>query len=190
MNYLGSKVFWIAVMLTTIFAAPALAQDDSRVDVSAGYASLHAYDGGATFPRGWFGSVGADVAGPLAAIGDVSGSYKSMGGLDIRIGVRIHTFMGGPRVQWRSHRVAPYAQMLFGVARSASIFTVPEETLSDVRHHFAMAPGGGVDVQLSNRVAARVGANLRLIRSEIGTPTGSEMFTFQELQLIAGIVVR
>ena len=177
-------------MLTASFAAPALAQDASRAEASAGYSSMRDYDGDATFPRGWFASLGADVAGPLAVVGDVSGSYKSMGGLDVRVGVRIHTFMGGPRVRWRGHRVAPYAQMLFGVARTATTFRLPEETLSDARHNFAIAPGGGIDVQLSRRAAARVGTSLRLIRSETGTPTGSEPFTFRELQLIAGVVIR
>jgi hypothetical protein len=185
-----SHVFWIAIMLATVFGAPAFAQDDSRVDVSAGYSSMRDYDGNATFPRGWFASAGADVAGPLAMIGDVSGSYKSMGGLNVHVGVRIHTFMGGPRVQWRGRRVAPYAQMLFGVARTSTTFRLPEETLSDARHNFALAPGGGIDVRLSSRAAARVGTSLRLIRSEMGTPTGSEPFTFRELQLIAGVVVR
>jgi hypothetical protein len=165
-NHLSS-VLWSAVMLATAFAAPARAQDASRAEASAGYSSMRDYDGNATFPRGWFASLGADVAGPLAVVGDVSGSYK-----------------------WRAHRVAPYAQMLFGIARTATTFRLSEATLSDARHNFAIAPGGGIDVQLSRRAAARVGTSLRLIRSEMGTPTGSEPFTFRELQLIAGVVVR
>ena len=185
-----SNLFWIGVLLTTLLATPAFAQNDSRLDVSGGYSSMRDYDGDATFPRGWFASLGADIFGPLTMVGDVSGSYKSMGGLDVRVGVRIHTFMGGPRVQWQGSRLAPYAQMLFGVARTATTYRSPEETLSDARHNFAMAPGGGIDVQLTNRLAARVGANVRWIRSEMSTPTGSEPFTFRELQVIAGVVVR
>ena len=58
-----STLFWIVVIFAALPASPARAQDGSRVDVSAGYSSLRDYDGGPTFLRGWFGSVGADVAG-------------------------------------------------------------------------------------------------------------------------------
>ena len=148
------------------------------------------YDGDVTFPRGWFASVAVDLAGPLALAGDASGSYKSMGGLDIDLSMNIHTVMGGPRLVWRTGRVAPYGQMLFGVARFATTFTIPGETLSDAQTHFAMAPGGGIDLRFSDRGAVRLGASIRWIRSETFTPTGSEPFTFREFQFITGMVFR
>jgi hypothetical protein len=184
------NALWIALALIIVSATPARAQDDSPVDVSVGYSSMRDYDGEVTFPRGWFATLGADVVGPLAVVGDVGGSYKSMGGLDVRVAVRLHTVMGGPRAQWQLGRVAPYAQMLFGVARMSTTFFLPGEKLSDARHHLALAPGGGLDVQLTNRVAVRGGASLRLLRSEMSTPSGSESFTFRELQVIAGVVIR
>ena len=99
-------------------------------ELAGGYSLMRDYDGDATFPGGWFASVAADVAGPLAVVGDASGSYKSMGGLDVNLSTNIHTFMGGPRLAWRASRVEPYVQMLFGVARFSTTYTLSEERLS------------------------------------------------------------
>jgi hypothetical protein len=183
----------LAWLVLTVALAPrpaAWAQDSGRVEVAGGYSWLRDYEGVATFPRGWFASVASDMKGPLALVGEASGSYKSMGGLDIELSLGIHTFMGGPRVVRHGGRLHPYAQMLFGISRMATRYTLPDETLSAARHHLAMAPGGGLDVSISERAAVRVGTSLRLIRAEQSTPTGSERFNYRELQVLAGIVVR
>lgn len=179
-------------MLAIAAAVPnrALAQSDSGFEVAGGYGFLRDVDGDATFPRGWFASVAGDVAGPISLVGDFGGNYKSMGGLDVELSMSIHTLMGGPRFRPRSARTAPYVQMLFGVARTASTFELPDERLTSARNDFAMTPGGGVDVRLSDRAALRFGANLRLIRAETFTASGSEPFTYKEIQFIAGMVVR
>lgn len=181
---------WIA--LAVVVAAPrhAAAQDERRVEFAGGYSLMRDYDGDVTFPRGWFASVAADIAGPLALVGDVSGSYKSMGGLDIEMSLKNHTFLGGPRLAWRANRVWPYVQMLFGATRFSTTYTLPGERLSDAQNHFALVPGGGIDIPFSSRGAIRVGANFRLIRSETYTPTGSEPFTYREFQFITGFVIR
>lgn len=185
-----SLALWIALLATVAVSTSAAAQDDRRVELAAGYSVMRDYDGDATFPRGWFASVAADVAGPLALAGEASGSYKSMGGLDVEVSVNIHTFLGGPRFRWRTGGVTPYAQMLFGVSRFATTYTLPDETLSDGRNDFAMAPGVGIDLPFSERGAIRVGASMRFIRTETFTPTGPEPFTFREFQFIAGVVIR
>ena len=181
---------WIALLIAVAVPASSAAQDERRVEVAGGYSAMRDYDGDVTFPLGWFASVAADVAGPLSVAGEASGSYKSMGGLDVEVSTHIHAFTGGPRFVWRTGRVAPYAQMLFGVARFGTTYTLPEETLSDARNYFTMAPGGGIDFRLSERGALRLGASMRLIRAEMGTPTGEEPFTYREFQFVAGIVFR
>jgi hypothetical protein len=80
--------------------------------------------------------------------------------------------------------------MLFGAARFSTTFTLPGERLSDAQNYFAMAPGGGIDIPFSGRGAVRLGANIRLIRSETYTPTGSEPFTYREFQFTTGVVIR
>ena len=185
-----SRAVPIALVLALAVPRHAAAQDERRVEVAGGYSLMRDDDGDATFPLGWFASVAADVAGPLALVGEASGSYKSMGGLDINVSTNIHTFMGGPRLTWRASRVAPYVQMLFGGARFSTTFTLPEERLSDAQNYFAMAPGGGIDIPFSGRGAVRVGANIRWIRAEQYTTNGPEPFTFREFQFITGVVIR
>ena len=180
-------------MLTLVAAAVpkhAFAQDARRIEVAGGYSYMQDYDGEATFPRGWFASIAADVAGPVAIVGEATGNYKSMGGLDIDLSMNSHTFMAGPRLFWRSDRVEPYVQMLFGVARMATTYELPEESLSTARSNFAMSPGAGIDIPFSERGALRVGAAVRFIRAETFTATGSEPFTFREFQFVAGVVLR
>jgi hypothetical protein len=114
-----------------------------------------------------------------------------MDGLDVALSVSSHAFMGGPRfVFLRTDRVAPYAQMLFGIARTAAVYELPEETLSAAQNNFAMAPGGGIDIRFSERAAVRLGANIRLIRSKTFTLMGPEPYTVREFLFIAGIVFR
>ena len=185
-----SRAVWICLVLAVGVPQNAAAQNERRVELAGGYALMRDYEGDATFPGGWFASVAADIAGPLTLVGDVSGSYKSMGGLDINVSTSIHTFMAGPRFVWRASRVAPYLQMLLGAARFSTTFTLPGERLSDAQNYFAMAPGGGIDIPFSGRGAVRLGANIRLIRSETYTLTGSEPFTFREFQLTTGLVFR
>ena len=185
-----SRAVWITLVLAVALPRHAAAQYERRVELAGGYSLMRDYDGDATFPGGWFASVAADVAGPLAVVGDASGSYKSMGGLDVIVSTNIHTFMGGPRLVWRASRVAPYVQMLFGGARFSTTYTLPGERLSDAQNYFAMASGGGIDIPFSGRGAVRLGASIRLIRSETSTPTGSEPFTYREFQFITGVVIR
>jgi outer membrane protein with beta-barrel domain len=186
-----SRVPWIVLMLAAAVPQQAVAQDQSRVELAGGYAYMHDYDGDASFPRGWFASIGADVAGPVALVGEASGSYKSMDGLDVGLSVSSHAFVGGPRVVFlRTDRVAPYAQMLFGIARTSTVYELPEERLSSAQNNFAMAPGGGIDIRFSERAAFRLGANFRLIRSETFTLTGTEPYTIREFLFIAGVAFR
>jgi len=97
--------------------------------------------------------------------------------------------MGGPRLQWQAGRVAPYAQMLFGLARIASSMDFAGETFSAAQNNFGMAPGGGVDIRFSDRGAMRAGASLRAIRAD-RFMDGSERYTYYEFQVIAGVVFR
>ena len=80
--------------------------------------------------------------------------------------------------------------MLLGLGRIATTFELPEERVSDAQNYFAMAPGGGIDIRVSHRSAVRVGASIRLVKTETFTPSGVEPFTLREFQFIAGVVVR
>ena len=61
------RALWVVL---TLVAAPkfAVAQDQGRIEVAGGYFMMDDYDSDMTFPGGWFGSLGVDVAGPVAAV--------------------------------------------------------------------------------------------------------------------------
>ena len=163
--------------------------------MAGGYALMNDRDADLTFPRGWFGSLAVDVTGPFAVVGEASGTYKSMSvvesltELDVDFSASSHTFMGGPRVTWRPGRLAPYAQVLFGLSRIASSLDLSEGTATAAQNNFAMAPGGGVDLRFSDRGALRVGGSVRFIRADRFLP-GSERYTFHEFVFITGVVFR
>jgi hypothetical protein len=75
-RHLSRVLLWIVL---TLVAAPkhAVAQDPGRFEVAGGYLALEDYDSDMTFPGGWFGSLALDVAGPVAAMSEATGSYKS-----------------------------------------------------------------------------------------------------------------
>ena len=187
----------VIVLMLVAASKPAAAQDHGRIEVAGGYLLMKSHDDDMTFPRGWFGSVAFDIVGPLAVVGEASGSYKSISEFDAMSGVgadfsaSTHAFMGGPRLTWRMGRVAPHTQMLFGLSRiSSSVeWTNGVSSGTFARNNFAMTPGGGVDLWFSNRSAIRVGGSVRLIRADRFGP-GSERYTFKEFQFITGVVFR
>jgi hypothetical protein len=181
----------IALLIASGTPRAAAAQtDEGRVDVAGGYAWLRDYDGGLTFPRGWFASVGAGLAGPLGVVGDASGSHESQVGLDIKFSMSILGLVAGPRIAVPIRRVTPFAQILFGLTRFKTTFAMPEETISDTANHFATQFGGGVDIHVTRHLSSRVGVHRRLVRSETFTETGSQPFTYREFQWFAGLVLR
>lgn len=98
----------------------------------------------------------------------------------------MHSFLAGPRVMSQQGMVTVFGQVLFGgvhsstdVSGSASGVTV---SFSESETDFAIQPGGGVDVKLSDNVGARVGFNFRAIRPSDDGEWG------KVVQVVAGIV--
>jgi outer membrane protein OmpA-like peptidoglycan-associated protein len=72
------------------------------------------------------------------------------------------TFLFGPRVSFRHHRLTPFLQVLAGAARASEVTVngctgsmlacqpLPEETA------FALTAGGGLDLRLNHRIALRL----------------------------------
>jgi hypothetical protein len=64
-------------------AAPAAAQDASKVDVSGGYQYLQAKETGddtyTKFSAGWYGDVSFNVHPMFGVVADVGGNYKTIG---------------------------------------------------------------------------------------------------------------
>jgi len=95
-------------------------------------------------------------------VGETGGNYKTVSVLGTDVNFRVHSFLGGVRVQNRRPKVMPFGQFLVGVAR-ASVNLLGE---GDSSNGFAMQPGGGVDIPLTSSLGARVQGDFRMIRLE------------------------
>lgn len=181
--------------------APSAAQDIDTmpvplVEVSMGYAFQRTSTED-RFPGGWYFSGAGNLSQWFAVVGEASGSYRSEestgGTLALSDKSQIYTFMGGPRFFHKTGRVVPFGQMLFGVAshrlqqtetRSGEGFGAGTHTWSDSSTAFAMQPGGGITVYLTERVGVRAAGDYRVtidsnndaVLHEVRFLTG---FTFQ-----------
>jgi hypothetical protein len=131
------------------FAVPAMAQNSSKVDVSGGYNLLHVPD--QTLPGGWYADVAGNVTPVVGVVGQVTGNYKNIDVAGLSVKERIHTFMGGVRVNAPSASgVVPFGQALFGDAH----FSGDQASSDDA----ALQLGGGVKfMPAGSTVGAQVG---------------------------------
>lgn len=109
-------------------------------------------------PKGWHSSFSANLNHWLGAVADFSGHYghqefvTALGAAEA--GTDVHTFLFGPRFSYRwDERMTPFGHALFGLARihrdGTAFFGETTE------HPFAMAIGGGIDFNLTDRFAVR-----------------------------------
>ncbi len=101
--------------------------------------------------------------------------------------------VGGPRFHVQAGSVRPYFHALFGVARSLRKIGFFAHTAT----HWAIQPGGGVDVDMTPNTAFRIQADYRLTMyptpdqsnpgASLVNPDGED---FRELSFSLGVVVR
>jgi hypothetical protein len=147
----------------------AQSNEPRRYEAAIGYQFMHDQDIAkqdpdlsANFPAGWMVSGGARLVGWIRAIGEVSSTSKTLDIPGDKPKVRISTFMAGPRVAGTARAaISPFGQVLFGAARATTSLLSVSETVS----HFSYQPGGGVDLNLSDRFGVRVEGDYRIIRT-------------------------
>lgn len=139
------KVF-VVFAFVLVLSLSAAAQDTPAAEFFGGYsyARVDASPASDLNLHGWNASIAGNVNRWLGFVGDFSGHYGSPSGVD----VSDHTFMFGPRVTARSEKATPFFHALFGGARASGL-GVSETS-------FAMALGGGIDVNAGQHVAIRV----------------------------------
>jgi opacity protein-like surface antigen len=137
-------------------ASPVWGQDDyPRGEVFAGYSYFNAdlvvqRKGGHGFEVSGAGNFHRNVGVEV----DFSGHYKDILGVN----VSNYLLLGGPRFTARYERATPFVHALFGLAHTRA--------LGQSSNNFAMALGGGVDINVSPHVAIRaVQADYVLIRA-------------------------
>ena len=126
------------------------AQDAPKAEVFGGYSYLRANPGlGAPGfnLNGGSGSISYNLSSAIGIVADFGGYHASnIYGSGVSGNIFSYTF--GPKFVYRSGKVEPFAQALFGGARASGGGTN--------NNAFAMALGGGVDVKATEHVAIRL----------------------------------
>jgi hypothetical protein len=119
-----------ALSQTSLFAADVL-----KGELFGGYAFINNSSPRMT-THGWEASYQFKVDNKVGIVGDVGGYYKG--------GVRTHTFMGGPQVNFQTDKANVFGRALFGgVAFTGG-------------HGFLMGYGGGIDIKAAHALDVRV----------------------------------
>jgi hypothetical protein len=109
---------------------------------------------------GWQGSVNGNLTHHLAIVGDFGGQYKTIAGIPMNS----YQFLFGPRIVFRAPRITPFVHAMFGGVKEGvgsfsftdplSGVTITTPGVSSTGLGLAM--GGGLDVNLNDRLALRV----------------------------------
>jgi opacity protein-like surface antigen len=146
------KLFLLAAVL--FVAAPTARAQDSypSSEIFGGYAYLNADDviGFGNESLHGFGLSFAGNLGPrVGLIAEISGHYGNISIPGGDVNINAYTFLFGPRFSARSDAATAFGHVLLGGAR------VKIEDF-DTGTHYAMAIGGGVDLNVSKSVAIRL----------------------------------
>ena len=102
---------------------------------------------------GWQASANGNITHHLAIVGDFGGQYKTVLGIPMNS----YQFLFGPRLLVRKNRVTPFVHALFGGMRtgigSTTILGITTPAVATTG--LGMGIGGGLDINLSNRLALR-----------------------------------
>jgi opacity protein-like surface antigen len=180
------KLVLMAVFLLG-FSIMAVAADAPAVEVFGGYTFVRV-DTTTAFDveknsfdlnmNGWRGAVAFNANKWAGFVADFGGHYGSVESEDIRA----YSVMVGPRFAVRKGAVTPFFQALFGFAH----VTADEGSQNDFRENdFAMAFGGGLDVNVNSLLAVRP------VHVEYFTAkAGSNGHFSDNLRYSAGIVIK
>ena len=168
------KTLSLSLLFLTSFLAAA--QDVPRFEVFGGYSYANASKNfGVDRPNlnGWNASLTGNVNRWLGVVGDFSGYYGSPSISvatplfcvtnpcpvpTVSFDTKVHTFLLGPQVSFRTnHRITPFAHALFGLGHTSVHIDSPFSTVGTISNNaFAMALGGGADINMTSRLALRV----------------------------------
>ena len=162
----------VAAIILLAGGRDARAQGAPTVEASIGYAFMHDEDSSLDFPYGWIASVGGYATNWLMFIGEVGGAYRTQSSGLADVTLKQHTFTTGPRFTVSAtSRVAPFAQVLVGIAHGSLDVEVPGVSFVARGTSFIVSPGGGLDLNFSTRRALRFAVDAGFVRDEGDTRT-------------------
>jgi hypothetical protein len=197
------KILFVAFLMMLVPLAVLAQSNYPKAEVFGGYSHFRAnpseFDHLYNWKdlNGWNASFAGNINKWFGIEGDFDGYYGSPSILDFNIPllhVSYYTFMGGPKLTYRSGAVAPFTHFLIGAARGSigggiGSFNL---TLTD-QTALAAAVGGGIDINMSKHFAIRpVQADYLMTRFNPITefPFSGLSERQNNLRLSAGIVFR
>jgi peptidoglycan-associated lipoprotein len=178
---------------TVAFAQQQKPQDPtvgvSREDVAIGYNFIetNAPPGGCHC----FNTNGGFISGDyrfdkwFSVAGEVTGN-RAAGISTLNQNLTLMTYMAGPRVTWPIHRLAPFAEAMFGGVHGSDSYFPTATSSTTSASSFAIAAGAGVDINLSKRFAVRA-IDAKFLHTSLPNGVGD---TQNELELSTGLVIR
>jgi peptidoglycan-associated lipoprotein len=139
----------------------------------------------------YFGLNGGYVSGDfylthwLSIAGEFTGGHAndiSLLGQDLTL----TTYQAGPKVSLTGHRFVPYGQILFGGAHGSDSYFPTATSFTTSASSFAFSPGGGLDVNLTHRIAIRA-VDADYLRTSL--PNGSSN-SQNHLMIGAGVIIK
>ena len=191
----------IALLLFVILcAAFAVAQDAPKAEVFGGYQffsldTKNFLDIGRQTFQGWDADVAVNLNKNFGVVGDISGAYKSesasSGGVSGEAKLKLHNFLFGPRFSYRTEKVTPFFEALFGAGHASASGSITGGTdplsASGSLNGFAMAFGGGLDINAGKHIAIRP-AKFDYIMN--GFSDSGESVNLNNFRYAAGIVFK
>jgi opacity protein-like surface antigen len=159
---------FLYLLLFCFAAAPCLAQDPPTWEFFGGY-SLEKADVRGYYKstpiiysirnqqirlNGWEASFTENRNRWLGGTAEINGHYYELQLQDTTNRGQVYSVLYGPRFSYRKSRFIPFAHLLAGAAY-ASVKVTPVGP-HDSGFSFALAGGGGVDVRLAKKMAARL----------------------------------
>ncbi|HXU17961.1 MAG TPA: OmpA family protein [Terriglobales bacterium] len=170
----------------TVF--PNQSMEAPRFDIAAGYHLINANappaDCGCFTAHGGFVGVQYNLSSRLGLAGQVGTVHASKISL-LGQNLLLTTFLAGPRISVPGRRITPFGEFMLGGAYAGDSYFPGSSSGSSTASTFAYSAGGGLDFNMSDRMAIRLFDASFLHTSFPNAANGSQ----RQLQINAGIVM-
>jgi outer membrane immunogenic protein len=152
----------VAILLAAVplcgQAPPRRLPGPARLEVTLAYSTLRSntIPGGSTsiWLQGGKAEFRAAFSNNLGLVGEIA-DYHARDINSAHEDISLVSYLFGPRLSWRVHRFTPFAQVLIGGVHGFDAMFPSRDNSTTVPDAFAMAAGGGVNIDLSRHFALR-----------------------------------
>lgn len=142
--------------------------------------------------QGWGAGVQWNPKRYFGVVAEFGGNYghsdlpPAPGRIDTTLETRLHTFLFGPRVSYRSDKVTPFAHFLLGPA----INTGRVADVGGSNTEIALSVGGGLDINVSRLISIRPAQlDYLSVHSDLPLNQGGSSW-FRDFRYQAGVVFK